>query len=90
MKDEQELGLNLDSLALVEILIKITDVTKRYHHKYIPYHCQYMCVTVPCRPVFGRLPALSSGVKVALRICFPIFIRLRVLKGTVSREKLLN
>jgi hypothetical protein len=29
VKDESELGLNLDSLAVVEILIKITDVTKR-------------------------------------------------------------
>ncbi len=29
VRDENELGLHLDSLALVEILLKITEVSKR-------------------------------------------------------------
>ncbi len=33
MRDDNELGLHLDSLALVEILLKITEVSKRYPYR---------------------------------------------------------
>ena len=60
-------------------------------HKKVPVPSQIHSISLSvyvlvllCRPVFGRLPALSSGVKVALRICFPFIIRLRVLNPLVS------
>ena len=47
MRDDNELGLHLDSLALVEILLKITEVSKRWDYfSYTVQRCS-------CSPIKG-------------------------------------